>query len=188
MTWKPCPVIPVTAASSIAVAYQQLWNHSSDVTRERMKALLPEVARTDNIPSRKLAYFWADRTVREIAPFVLDTAGLTREAEKLRDLDPVVSHDTAKTATQAAKEVEWAITPPWPVTPESVTATKIVSAVALKASWTASKAAMAHGSKGAQYAREAAEAAVWTVVWAKSEDVNTLFITTIREASHLSPS
>jgi len=128
---------------------------AADCTAERVWALCDrgdwllwwhERAGTPASVLAPVAYRAADRACREYAPAALQAAGLTTEAEALRNLPQIVDRESARAARAAAEDAEDAARTAW-------TAAR-VAWTAAGAAWTAVDAANA-----AETAARAAEAA-----------------------------
>jgi hypothetical protein len=91
-----CPVI----ASFVRAMNDQL----PDEERGRLKPYLAKLVgtRLTKAVELKRAFYLADSAVRVFAPLALRAAGLTKEAEKLESLSPLVDEVTARAAYSAA--------------------------------------------------------------------------------------
>jgi hypothetical protein len=96
--------------ASISVARFAIGINDSSIFAKFRQELLPfavRIAGTAGTPEQEQtrAFILADWAAREMAPFALDVIGRSEQAEKLRNLAPITSGETAAAARDAAYAV-----------------------------------------------------------------------------------
>jgi hypothetical protein len=146
-------------SSPVITAYCLALNdRMPDTERQRLVAYIPRLVDTrEPRLERRRAYLCADWAARRFAPLALEAAGLAVEADRLRQLKPIVNRPTAAAAAEAAAETAAAAGPraaTWTAW------TAAASGTVAAASAAAASAAAARASAAAEAAR-ASEAARW---------------------------
>jgi hypothetical protein len=100
---EPHSDAPACVAPEIASYVRRLNDAMPDDQRQRLKPFLSRTMNTaDDGKQVERMYLIADNAVRYIVPLALDAVGLKDEAQKLRNLSPVTSRETASAAYSAA--------------------------------------------------------------------------------------
>ena len=107
--WSDAP----QCASRVIGAFMRRWNDSmNDEDRQLLKPYIPRLVGTAASPEveRRRAYMAADWASRTALPMLFRRNGWIEEAERLEQLQAIVSSETAQAATialQNARDVAW---------------------------------------------------------------------------------
>jgi hypothetical protein len=133
-----------------------------DAKRQRLVPLIPQLIGTagDGLAETR-SYMALDWLIRTYTPAWLDLAGLTAEAQTLRDLRRIVDLSAAQSAGSVVREAQKKSDAAWAAARDA--AWDAARAAARAAAGAAARAA--GGAAGGDAARDAARAAAWDAAW-----------------------